>query len=100
MLSASSPFYIKPRLDLDLIKWGLTFWRRSARSTMEKNIPPLNEILHLSRTLTSEIRNDFKVKIILICQEYIDNYNKIYYNNTVQKIINTNDSVKLSLYKK
>ena len=58
MLSSSSPFYIKPRLDLDLIKWGLTFWKRSSRSTMEKNIPPLNEILHLSRTLTSEIRND------------------------------------------
>lgn len=58
MLSSSSPFYIKPRLDMDLIKWGLTFWRRSSKSTMEKNIPPLNEILHLSRTLTSEIRND------------------------------------------
>lgn len=58
MLSSSSPFYIKPRLDMDLIKWGLTFWRRSSKSVMEKNIPPLNEILHLSRTLTSEIRND------------------------------------------
>ncbi len=58
MLSSSSPFYIKPRLDLDLIKWGLTFWRRSAKSYMEKNIPPLNEILHLSRALTSEIRDE------------------------------------------
>ena len=58
MLSASSPFYIKPRLDIDLIKWGLTFWKRSSKSTMEKNIPPLNEILHLSRTLTSEIRDE------------------------------------------
>ncbi len=58
MLSSSSPFYIKPRLDLDLIKWGLTFWRRSAKSHMEKNIPPLNEILHLSRALTSEIRDE------------------------------------------
>ena len=58
MLSSSSPFYIKPRLDVDLIKWGLTFWRRSAKSYMEKNIPPLNEILHLSRALTSEIRDE------------------------------------------
>ncbi|MFN4807957.1 MAG: NAD(P)/FAD-dependent oxidoreductase [Bacteroidota bacterium] len=58
MLSSSSPFYIKPRLDVDLIKWGLTFWRRSSKSTMEKNIPPLNEILHLSRALTSEIRDE------------------------------------------
>lgn len=58
MLSSSSPFYIKPRLDMDLINWGLTFWRRSAKSYMEKNIPPLNEILHLSRALTSEIRDE------------------------------------------
>jgi D-amino-acid dehydrogenase len=58
MLSASSPFYIKPMLDLDLIKWGLTFWRRSSKLFMEKNIPPLNEILHLSRALTSDMRDE------------------------------------------
>jgi D-amino-acid dehydrogenase len=26
MMSSSSPFYIKPRLDLDLVRWGMTFW--------------------------------------------------------------------------
>ena len=58
MLSSSSPFYIKPRINMDLIKWGMSFWRSSGRSTMERNIPPLHEILQLSRTLTSEIRNE------------------------------------------
>jgi D-amino-acid dehydrogenase len=29
MLSSSSPFYIKPRLNLDLIRWGLTFWKQA-----------------------------------------------------------------------
>lgn len=58
MLSSSSPFYIKPRLDIDLIRWALTFWKRSGKSTMERNIPYLNNILHLSRELTSEISND------------------------------------------
>ncbi len=58
MLSSSSPFYIKPRLDLDLIRWALTFWKRSGKSTMERNIPHLNNILHLSRELTSTMRND------------------------------------------
>jgi len=58
MLSSSSPFYIKPRLDMDLIRWALTFWKRSGKSTMERNIPHLNNILHLSRELTSGIRND------------------------------------------
>ncbi|MEN9950279.1 MAG: hypothetical protein RLY85_1031, partial [Bacteroidota bacterium] len=58
MLSSSSPFYIKPRLDMDLIRWGLTFWKKSGKSTMERNIPPMNEILQLSRTLTSSIKNE------------------------------------------
>jgi len=31
MLSSSSPFYIKPRLDWDLIKWGLQFWKSSGQ---------------------------------------------------------------------
>ena len=29
MLRSSSPFYIKPRLDLDLIRWGMTFWKKA-----------------------------------------------------------------------
>jgi D-amino-acid dehydrogenase len=58
MMSSSSPFYIKPRLDMDLIKWGLTFWKRSGKSTMERNVPHLNKMLQLSRRLTSEIRDD------------------------------------------
>ena len=58
MLSSSSPFYIRPRLDLDLIRWGLTFWKRSGKSTMHKNIPHLHNILQLSRTLTSDLRNE------------------------------------------
>jgi D-amino-acid dehydrogenase len=57
MMSSSSPFYIKPRLDMDLIKWGLTFWKRSGKSTMERNVPHLNNMLQ-SRRLTSEIRDD------------------------------------------
>lgn len=58
MLSSSSPFYIKPRLNMDLVRWALTFWKRSGKSTMERNIPHLNNILHLSRELTSAMRND------------------------------------------
>lgn len=58
MMSSTSPFYIKPRLNMDLIKWGLTFWKRSGQSTMERNIPHMNAILQLSRQLTSEIKND------------------------------------------
>jgi Glycine/D-amino acid oxidases (deaminating) len=58
MLSSTSPFYIKPRLNGALIRWGLTFWRQANAKTMERNIPPLNDILHLSRDLTLDIRNE------------------------------------------
>lgn len=58
MLSSSSPFYIKPRLNLDLIRWGLTFWANSTAKTVEKNTPPLVDLLILSRELTSDIKNE------------------------------------------
>jgi D-amino-acid dehydrogenase len=58
MLSSSSPFYIKPRLNADLIRWGLRFWRNSSQKTMERNIPPLVQILHLSRELMSDVKAD------------------------------------------
>ena len=58
MLSSSSPFYIKPRLDWDLIRWGFTFWKNATEKTVEKNAKPLNDLLHFSRELTSDIKND------------------------------------------
>jgi D-amino-acid dehydrogenase len=58
MLSSSSPFYIKPRLNLDLIKWLMTFWKQANAHTVKQNVPPLHDILQLSRELTSDIKND------------------------------------------
>lgn len=58
MLSSTSPFYIKPRLNIDLVRWCLTFWKQANARTMERNIPSLNNILQLSRELTSDIKKD------------------------------------------
>lgn len=58
MLSSSSPFFIKPRLDFDLIRWCFTFWTKSTHSTVEKNTPPLVDLLLLSRSLTTDIKNE------------------------------------------
>jgi D-amino-acid dehydrogenase len=55
MLSSTSPFYIKPRLNADLIRWCYTFWRRANQKTVERNAPHLNNILQLSRTLMNEM---------------------------------------------
>jgi len=58
MLSATSPFYIKPRLSADLVQWGYHFWKSSTAKTVEKNSPHLNDILQLSRGLINELSND------------------------------------------
>lgn len=58
MLNSSSPFYIKPRLDMDLIRWGFNFWRKSGVKTMQENIPHLHQLLMLSRNLFEDMNND------------------------------------------
>jgi D-amino-acid dehydrogenase len=58
MLSSTSPFYIKPRLSGALLRWCLSFWRQANTKTMERNIPSLNNILRLSRELTTDIKNE------------------------------------------
>jgi D-amino-acid dehydrogenase len=58
MLSSSSPFYIKPRLNLDLVRWGLTFWKQANKKTVERNVPHLHAILQLSRQLQTDLKNE------------------------------------------
>jgi D-amino-acid dehydrogenase len=56
MMSSSSPFYIKPRLNLDLMRWGMTFWRKSTAKNVEQSAPHLNNLLQLSRHLMSDFK--------------------------------------------
>ena len=58
MLNSSSPFYIKPRLNWDLIRWGLTFYRHANTAQLAKNTPHLNNLLQLSRHLINDLRDD------------------------------------------
>jgi D-amino-acid dehydrogenase len=59
MLSASSPFYIKPRLNWDLLRWGMVFWKNSTTQKVKENIPHLNDLLQLSRQLMSDLKTEF-----------------------------------------
>ena len=56
MMNSSSPFYIKPRLDMELIRWGIQFYRNANVSTVKRNAFHLNNILQLSRQLTSDMK--------------------------------------------
>lgn len=66
MLSSSSPFYIKPRLNLDLLRWGMTFWRKADAKTIEKNSPHLNDLLQLSRHLMSDLKQELPASFDMI----------------------------------
>ena len=58
MMSSSSPFYIKPRLNLDLIQWGLAFKNNANAKKVEQSAPHLNNLLQLSRELMSDLKKD------------------------------------------
>src|SRR6185503_14340662 len=58
MLSSSSPFYIKPRLNRDLLGWGIHFWKNASAKKVTENVPHLYALLHLSRGLMNELKND------------------------------------------
>lgn len=58
MMSSSSPFYIRPRLSMDLIRWGTTFWRSATKQHVEKSIPHLNNLLQLSRELMNDLKRE------------------------------------------
>jgi D-amino-acid dehydrogenase len=65
MLSSSSPFYIKPRMDMDLIQWGYHFWKSCKVEIMNKNIPHLQQLLALSRSELSEMQREIGNSFLL-----------------------------------
>ncbi len=57
MFNSSSPFYMKPRLDLDFIRWAWYFNTSSTKAKVERAIPLIKDINLLSKTLYTEIHN-------------------------------------------
>lgn len=55
MLNSRSPFYIQPRLDTDLMRWGWLFWRASNRRRVERAAPILRDLCLLGRQLFEEL---------------------------------------------
>ena len=55
MLDPESPFYIKPRLDLDLISWVLKFGAAANERQMQKAIPTIREMGRASSALHDQL---------------------------------------------
>ncbi|NQX84934.1 MAG: FAD-dependent oxidoreductase [Flavobacteriaceae bacterium] len=62
MFNASSPFYVKPRLDKDFLKWSWAFKKSATAKKVEAAIPVLKTINLWSRDLFETIKssNEFE----------------------------------------
>ncbi len=58
MLNSSSPFYIQPRLNWELIHWGLKFIQSARHDLLNTNIPHLQKLLVDSAALTAQMSDD------------------------------------------
>lgn len=58
MFNSSSPFYVKPRLDIDFIKWSLAFKKSATKAKVAKAIKPILDINLLSRDLYEELKSN------------------------------------------
>lgn len=75
MLNSKSPFYIKPRLNLDLIKWGLLFKKASTEKRVKDAIPVLYDLTVKSQKLYEEILEEENIEagyhkpgLLMVCQ--------------------------------
>ncbi|RAJ93969.1 D-amino-acid dehydrogenase [Larkinella arboricola] len=55
LMRPTSPFYIKPRLSADLLRWGWLFYKHSTPEHVERSIPALRDISLLSKKLYQEL---------------------------------------------
>ncbi len=55
MLKSTSPFYVKPRLSWELMRWGMLFWKHSTEEHVERSIPVLRDMSLLSKQLFQEL---------------------------------------------
>ncbi|MCB1212248.1 MAG: FAD-dependent oxidoreductase, partial [Verrucomicrobiales bacterium] len=77
MWNPESPFYIKPRLDRDLIGWGLEFWKAASKRRVDAAAPILRDLSLLSRECYEDMGLDFglvKKGLLMLCkkQETLD----------------------------
>lgn len=75
MLNPESPFYIKPRLNRDLIKWGLLFRKAATNARVEASAKVLNKLTVQSQKLYEEILRDESIEagynkpgLLMVCK--------------------------------
>ena len=73
MFNSASPLYVKPRLDLDFLKWTLSFKKSATKEKVEASIPVLKDISLLGRDLYEDLKQSnafqfhYERKGLLMC---------------------------------
>lgn len=60
MFDTSSPFYVKPRFDLEFLKWAWFFKKSATKTRVEQSIPVIRDINLLSRELYEDFKSSKK----------------------------------------
>ncbi len=75
MWNPESPFYIKPRLNRELLSWGFKFWRAANQAHVQRSAPLLRDLSLASRSCFAELaaarNNDFGLVqrgLLLLCK--------------------------------
>ncbi|MEC3906715.1 FAD-dependent oxidoreductase [Tamlana sp. 2201CG12-4] len=75
MFDKSSPLYIKPRLNLDFLRWAWAFNKSCTQSHVDKVAPVIRDISVLSQELYSDIKAEEKFRfhyekkgLLMLCQ--------------------------------
>ncbi len=58
MFNSNSPFYVKPRLSGDLIKWGYHFYKSATKEHVARSAPALKEISLLSKSMFKQLSTE------------------------------------------
>ena len=75
MWNPESPFYIKPRLDAELLGWAFKFWRAANAGHVQRSAPLLRDLSFASRACFEELSdlpgNDFglvRKGLVMLCK--------------------------------
>ena len=55
MLNSKSPFYVKPRLNKELLSWGKSFYKSANQQHVDRSMPALRDLSLLSKQLYQEL---------------------------------------------
>lgn len=58
MFNSTSPFYVKPRLSGDLVKWGYHFYKSATKEHVAKSAPALKYLSLFSKAMYQQLAKD------------------------------------------